>query len=348
MAHRPRLSTYAVSEVLGRRASIDDVARRANVSSGTVSRALRGLPNVAAATRERVFVAAAELKYVASSSASSLASGKMSAMGVVVPCLSRWFFAQVVEGVDEALREAGFDLVLLINEENQPFETLSMSRGVDCALLLTLPPHVLDVAPLLDLALPIGTISREIEGLSTVTIDDDAGALLAVNHLIGLGHRRVAMIGSRTVGSPHISAVDGRRLGYRQALRDAGIEWTRELEVDDAPAVEGGQNAAARLLGLAQRPTAIFAETDEMAMGALRTLRRAGLRCPEDISVIGFDGHDMGALMDLTTVAQPARQQGKRLAELVLHQLIHGASPTHEVVNTHLEIRGTTAPPTLS
>lgn len=327
------------------RASIEDVARRAGVSSGTVSRALRGLPNVSTSTRAKVLAAADELNYIASPSASSLASGKMSTVGVVSPYVSRWFFSQVIGGINEALMQAGFDLVLYIDEDGQLFEKLPMRRRVDAVLLLTLPAATPDVARLVGMGIPVGTIGVALDGFSSVMIDDVAGAKMAVNHLIGLGHERIAMIGSATNRSLPFTAPENRRTGYRQALAAASVEWDGAFEVEADPTVAGGQEAASQILALPHRPTAIFAETDEMAMGVLHTLRRAGLQCPEDISVIGFDGHDMAGIMDLTTVVQPAYLQGKRLAELVLEQVLHGHDPRSEVVGTRLAVRGTTSPP---
>lgn len=170
--------------------SIQDVADLARVSSATVSRALRGLPNVSEKTRARVYAAAQELNYIASPSASSLASGRMSTVGVVTPFISRWFFAEVLNGIGQVLQESHFDLVLYIDGDGKLFQSLPMKRRVDAVLFLSMPSDAPDVAGMASLGVPVGSVGVEIPGFSSVKIDDVAGAEMAVNHLVGLGHRR--------------------------------------------------------------------------------------------------------------------------------------------------------------
>ena len=327
------------------RASIEDVARLAKVSSGTVSRALRGLPNVSEKTRAKVAAAAEQLQYVASPSASSLASGRMSTVGVVTPYISRWFFAEVLSGIDQVLQDSSFDLVLYMDTDGELFEKLPMRRRVDAVLLLTLPSDVPDVEGVATLGVPVGSLGVDIPGFSSVTIDDVAGAETAVNHLIGLGHRAIAMVTLDREFSINFRPPYLRSAGYHKALAAAGIEARPEFEVDGHSTIEGGEQAAAQLLSRPDRPTAIFVQSDEMAMGVLHTIRRAGLRCPEDISVIGFDDHELARVFDLTTVAQPAMRQGELLARQVLDQVLHGTPPSTTQLPTQLVIRGTTAPP---
>ena len=328
-----------------RAVSINDVAKLANVSSGTVSRALRGLPNVSPATRARVLAASAQLNYVVSPSASSLATGRMSTVGVVTPFVSRWFFSQVLGGIEEVVREHRLDLVLYIDEDGKLFQSLPMRRRVDAVFLLTMPSDAPDVERVAALGVPVGSVGVDLPGFSSVTIDDVASSAMAVNHLISLGHRRIAMVAFERNPDLPFSPVRDRDAGYHQALAAAGIEPTPEFEVVGGSTVEGGERAAAQLLALAPRPTAIFVQSDEMAMGVLRTVRRAGLRCPEDISVIGFDDHELSRVFDLTTVAQPARDEGVLLARLVLDEVTGGQPPRSLRVPTALVIRGTTAPP---
>jgi len=325
-------------------ASIQDVARLANVSSGTVSRALRGLPNVSAKTRARVLAASQELNYIASPSASSLASGRMSTVGVITPFISRWFFGEVLNGIEQVLQEARFDLVLYIDTDGKLFESLPMKRRVDAVILLTLPSDAPDVAGVANLGVPVGSVGVDIEGFASVKVDDVASAETAVNHLIGLGHRRIGMVVLEH-DEIEFSSPRDRDRGYHQALARAGIEPNPALIVKGYSTVEGGEKAAAQLLSLPERPTAIFVQSDEMAMGVLHTIRRTGLRCPEDISVIGFDDHELARVFDLTTVAQPAFEQGAQLARFVLDMVREKAAPRAQVLETQLVIRGTTAPP---
>ena len=324
---------------------MQDVAALAGVSTATVSRALSGLGSVSPRTREKVLRAAQELKYIASPSASSLASGRMSTVGVVTPYISRWFFAEVLNGIEHVLQSARFDLVLYIDNDGRLFQSLPMKRRVDAVLFLTLPSDTPDVAGVASLGIPVGSLGVEIPGFSSVKIDDVEGAKLAVNHLLGLGHRRIGMVTLESASAFNFSTPQDRTDGYRQALRAAGIKFDPSLVVKGHSSIEGGREAATTLLGMANRPTALFVQSDEMAMGVLQTLRRVGLRCPEDISVIGFDNHELSSVFDLTTVAQPAFDQGAKLASFVLDQVMTGASPQQAVLGTQLILRGTTAPP---
>jgi LacI family repressor for deo operon, udp, cdd, tsx, nupC, and nupG len=329
--------------------SIEDVAARAGVSTATVSRALRGLPNVSDLTRERVRDAARALDYVVSPSASSLATGRTSTVGVVVPYVGRWFFGQVIAGAESALRQAGFDLLLytvgLDDSRRRFFEELPVRRRVDALLVLSLPLTDSEVASIAGLRLPTALVGATVPGFSSVRIDDVGGATKAVNHLINLGHQRIAVIHGAGIEPAQFTAPEDRRRGYQSALASAGLEADPSLEVDGGFTLAGGERAMSSLLSAKQPPTAVFAMSDEMAFGALRAIRRAGLRCPEDVSVVGFDDHEMAEMLDLTTVAQPVMEQGVLAVGHIMAELRGEAAPSDELVMTHVVIRGTTAPP---
>ncbi len=329
--------------------SIEDVAARAGVSTATVSRALRGLPNVSTRTRERVRDAARALDYVVSPSASSLATGRTSTVGVIVPFVGRWFFGQVLSGAELELRKAGYDMLLYAvgSDESRRrfFGELPLRRRVDAVLILTLPLTEPEVASLSGLHLPTALVGATVEGFSSVRIDDIAGAAKAVNHLINLGHERIATITGAGIEPARFTAPEERREGYLQAMVAAGLEVDPALTVDGQFTVAGGGRAMAALLSTENPPTAVFAHSDEMAFGAMRMIRAVGLRCPEDISVVGFDDHEMAELLDLTTVAQPVLEQGARAARQILAALAGEVVPEHEIVQTHVVIRGSSAPP---
>jgi LacI family repressor for deo operon, udp, cdd, tsx, nupC, and nupG len=330
--------------------SIEDVAARAGVSTATVSRALRGLPNVSEITRERVRDAARALDYVVSPSASSLATGRTSTVGVVVPYVGRWFFGQVISGAEAALRQSGFDLLLYTvgAEESRRrfFEELPVRRRVDAVLVLSLPLTDAEVEAIAGLRLPTAMVGASVPGFSSVRIDDVGGASKAVNHLINLGHQRIAMIHGAGIEPAQFTAPEDRRRGYLSALASAGLDYDASLQVDGGFTLAGGERAMASLLSSKHPPTAVFAQSDEMAFGALRAIRRAGLRCPEDVSVVGFDDHEMAEMLDLTTVAQPVTEQGVLAVGHILAELRGEAAPSEDLVPTHVVIRGTTAPPT--
>src|SRR5579859_4351144 len=330
-------------------ASIEDVARSAGVSIATVSRALRGLPDVAAATRDRVLAAAAELNYIASPFAARLASGRTATVGVVVPFLNRWFFAEVIDTVEGALRAAGFDL-LLYNLGDQAgrarfFEVMPMRKRVDGVLVASLVLSDDEFAALEALGAPVGLLGLARPGLLASRIDDVQSARAAVEHLLALGHHRIGLIGGDTDDPMRFTPPLHRRDGYRDALTAAGFELDDDLEVLGYFTVDGGGDAMQALLRLSDRPTAVFAESDEMAYGALRTIRRAGLRVPQDIAVIGFDDQSNAELMDLSTMRQPVAEQALDVTTRLLGFIADPESEPGEVVlPTELVVRGSTDP----
>ncbi|HEU5008053.1 MAG TPA: LacI family DNA-binding transcriptional regulator [Jatrophihabitantaceae bacterium] len=330
--------------------SIEDVARRAGVSIATVSRALRGLPDVAPTTRDRVLEAAAELDYVASPFAARLASGRTATVGVVVPFVNRWFFAEVIDGVEAALRKSGFDLLLynLGDEDGRTrfFDVMPIRKRVDAVLIASLVLDDAEFDALGALSCPVGLLGLERPGFLSTRIDDVAGARTAVRHLLDLGHRRIGLIGGDTDDPMRFTPPLRRRDGYRDALREAGIEPDPDLEVLGYFTIDGGGEAASRLLAIPDRPTALFAESDEMAYGAMRAARRAGLSVPEDVAVIGFDDHVTAELMNLSTIRQPVAEQAvditTRLLSIIAAPDDGGAAEV--VLPTELVVRGSTDP----
>lgn len=335
------------------RASIVDVARRAGVSVATVSRALRDMPNVSRATRDRVLRAAAELDYSASPLASGLVTGRMKSVGVVLPYAGRWFFAEVVRGIEEALRESGYDLVLHVLADGRRrqafFASLPVRRRVDALLVVALPLDRGEVSVLRGLGVPLACVAEPTPGMHGERIDDVAAARLAAQHLLNLGHHRIACIGGDVDGPEHFSVPALRLQGFRQALAEAGIKPRRAWECDGGYTAKGGELAMTSLLSQAGgRPTAVFCQSDEMAFGALRALRRSGLRCPDDVSVVGMDDHELSSTFDVTTVAQPVSQQGAAAARWIVERLAAPeGGPGPDDVRLHsvrLVLRGSTAP----
>ncbi|TDB78634.1 LacI family DNA-binding transcriptional regulator [Micromonospora sp. KC721] len=348
---------------------IDDVARLAGVSTATVSRALRGLPTVSAATRQRVLAAAEKLEYAVSPSASRLAGGRTGTVAVVAPRLTRWFFATVVEAIEEFLHEAGYDLLLynLGGREQvrqRVLRTANLHKRADAIMLVATPLGPADLTALAQLDLPGITISSggDVPGWPCVRIDDVAAARTATRHLLDLGHRRIAHISGDPDDELAFTTHLDRRRGYREALRAAGVVPDPSLDVESTFSLAGGARATAELLARGEPPTAIFASCDEMAMGALSALRDAGLRVPQDVSVIGIDDHDLAGVLGLSTIAQPAAEQGRLAARLLLDPLgaYHGepypgpapAPPTDAdgttrpvILPTRLVVRESTAPP---
>jgi DNA-binding LacI/PurR family transcriptional regulator len=351
---------------------IDDVARLAGVSTATVSRALRGLPTVSAATRRRVLAAAEQLQYAVSPSASRLAGGKTGTVAVVVPRITRWFFGTVVEAVEDFLHENGYDLLLYNlggreQTRQRVLRTANLDKRVDAIILVATPLRPVDVTALTRLALPGVTISSGsgVPGWPRVRIDDVAAARTATRHLLDLGHTRIAHVSGDPDDELAFTTHLDRRRGYQEALRAAGIRPDPSLDVESQFTIDGGIRATAELLARGEPPTAIFAACDEMAMGAMTALRDAGLRVPHDVSVIGVDDHDLAGVLGLSTVAQPAAEQGLLAARILLDPQgvrtadpypvvvprprlgdAEGDPPTPSVIlPTRLVVRESTAPP---
>ena len=327
--------------------SIEDVARLAGVSIATVSRSLRGLPDVAVNTRNRVLAAARELDYVASPFAARLASGRTATVGVVVPFVNRWYFAEVLGALDAVLSHAGLDL-LLYNLSDQSgrdrfFTELPVRKRVDALVIASLVLTDRESEALRSLGCPIGMLGVDQPGFHSTRIDDAAGAMTAVGHLLDLGHSRIGHIGGDSADPMRFTPPHHRRRGYVERLQQAGIESDPSNEVLGYFTVDGGETATAELLSRPNRPTALFAESDEMAYGAIRAIRRSGLRVPQDIAVVGFDDHASAALLDLTTIRQPVVGQARELIGRLLAAVAGDPTdPESHVLPTELVVRGST------
>lgn len=329
---------------------IDDVARAAGVSTATVSRALRGLPNVTAATRARVLEAAASLGYVPSPSAASLASGRTRTIGLITPWVTHWFFSQVIEGAERALRAESFDALLYTFEvmrgsERVPVDPGVLRRRVDGILVVGLPLEPNEVDELDALGHPVVFVGAGPPGRVTVRLDDVDTARRATDHLIRLGHQRIAHLTGEPNDDSTWSPAVLRAAGWRASLSAAGLTADPGYEVHGHFDVAGGRASTHALLDAYPEVTAIFAASDEMAVGAILAARDRGLVVPDDLSVIGVDGHEMAELVGLTTMAQDAYEQGVSAATLLLEMLTGSPVPPDVVFPTQLVVRSSTASP---
>lgn len=330
--------------------TIRDVAAAAGVSTATVSRALRGLPNVDEQTRLRVQAIAAELDYVISPSASRLASGRTGSIAVLTPYVARWFFSTVLSGVESVLQHSGFDLLLLsvgdvASGPVAPPLAPRLRRRVDGILVIALPPNDKQLNEVIQLDIPVSLIGVDKPGVSSVLIDDVDAARTATQHLINLGHTRIGVIAGTPQLSVFTAEVDRMR-GFTETMNAANIPIDPMLESYGYFTITGGEQAMTALLTQRNRPTAVFALSDEMAFGAMRAMRRHGLVPGQDISIVGIDGHDMAEYFDLTTVAQPVYGLGRLAAESLVEQIRHSAVDEGRTVHlpTQLVVRGSTAP----
>ncbi|MFC6061790.1 LacI family DNA-binding transcriptional regulator [Streptomyces ochraceiscleroticus] len=332
-----------------RHPTMADVAERAGVSVSTVSRTLRGLSTVSDEARERVEAAARELSFVISRQASSLVTGKTGTVAVLAPTLGSWFVGQVLRGLSEVLRDAGLDLVVYsvadLAERAAFFDRLPARRNADALLVVSFDLTEAEFARLDGLGVPVVYVSQHAPGRASVYVEDVAAARSGTRYLCGLGHRRIAFVRA-SPGTGFTCSSRTRLFGYREALAEAQLPYDEDLVVATSRGRRHTAEAVGRLLCLADPPTAVFAETDEIAMEVLWVLRSSGIDIPGRISVLGFDDHDHAEWLDLTTIAQPAVEVG-RAAGTLAHTLIDDPATDparHVVLPTYLIPRGTTAP----
>ncbi len=334
------------------RTNILDVAARAGVSAATVSRSLRGMSNVSPDTRDRVLEAARDLAYSAATTEFEPVPGSRHSVAVIVPFINRWFFSAVTAGAVTSLRERGYDVLLYHlgspDVRDHFFRRMPLAKRVAGILTLSMPLTEDDTLALRALDMPLVSVGSAIPGAPSVGIDEAGAARGAVNHLIHLKHERIGLITGEPDDARFAFASSGeRRRGAEQALAAAGLSLDEELVASGPHGIDGGAAAMSRLLAGRVLPTAVFAEYDELAIGALWTLRRAGLRVPDDMSVVGVDDHEMAAVLDLTTVAQSVETQGATAARLLIDVLESDGEPADVepvVLPTRLIFRGTTAP----
>ncbi|MEV0012049.1 LacI family DNA-binding transcriptional regulator [Streptomyces sp. NPDC051840] len=333
-----------------RGATLADVAHRAGVSPSTVSRTLRGLSTVSPQTRARVEQAARELSFAISRSASSLVTGRTGRVAVLVPNLESWFLGAVLAGLAPELNAVGLDMlvysVTTAEQRAQFFDRLPARRNADALLVVSFALSPQERERLDGLGMPLVFVSQHEEGRASVYVDDAEAALRGTRHLLNLGHRRIAYI-EPADDSGFAWSSRARLEGYRSALAGAGVsrddDLVRQVAQWQGPSLDA---AVGRLMSLPEPPTAIFAETDDIAFRLLTVLRGANMTVPHRISVLGFDDHAMAGAWDLSTMAQPARRLGVVAAQLA-NAVIQdpGADrQRHVVLPVELVPRGSTGP----
>lgn len=324
-------------------ATIRDVARRAQVSVASVSRVLNRLENVSEETRNRVTEAVRELGYVPHAGARSLSLAKTNAIGVVLPDFHGEFFSEIVRGMDREASRHGY-MLLLSNVHaglEQSGNAMRAMRGrVDGLVILA--PHLSEAE--LTEAVPRGTPSvlintrSDVGGHAGVRLDNAAGARLVADHLVAIGRKRIVQI----AGAPGNIDAQERSQAFKAALSDHGVNLeTVQGEFTE----ESGEVAINSLLTSGQKFDAVFAGNDMMASGALQALRRAGLRVPEDVAVVGFDDIPMARHIGLTTVRVRIAELGGRALERLISILGGQSDPGgQELHKPELVIRSTTDP----
>ncbi len=331
-------------------ATIRDVAQRAGVSLATVSRALNGSPLVSEATKQRIVAVAEELDFAPSLSARRLSLGKTQTITVLTSFLTRPQAAERLRGIDAALADSEFDLLIYnvetVEKRNQYFQTLPLRQRTDGVLVVSLPPSEDDVERLERSGVPIVFIdAREnTAGLPRVLGDDVAGGDLATQHLLDLGHERIGFVGDEFANPFGFTSSRDRFEGYERALARAGLTPADGYVALGAHGRYEARDLSARMLSLDDRPTAIFAASDTQALGVLAAAQDLGLHVPDDLSVIGYDDIEACDFVGLTTVRQHLFESGRQGAQLLIAEIVErAATPPVVVIPPEIVERRTTA-----
>lgn len=308
--------------------TIRDVARRAGVSTMTVSRVINSSGYTSQETRARVERAVAELGYVPNALARHLRSKRTKTVALVLADLTNPFFTTIARGVEDVAADHDFAVMFCNTDdsESEEIEYLRMliQRQIDGVLLVPASSSGASLRLLRSHRVPVVVVDRRVHSplVDEIRSDSEGGAYQLVRHLIGLGHRRIAMLS----GSRSISTSVDRVSGYRRALTEAGIAFDERVVRYEGFGVDGGWHMARQLLDSSLQPTALFAANNFIAFGAIRALREVGLRVPDDMSLVAFDDLPNDWLIDpfLTVVDQRAYEMGKQAAELMLQRLDGG------------------------
>jgi DNA-binding LacI/PurR family transcriptional regulator len=321
------------------RVSIKDIARAAKVSHSTVSRALSDSPLVSDETKTRIQRLAHEMGYSPDAQARGLVMGRTQTIGTVVTTITDPFIAEIVQAVEETAHDHGYTVILSSSnaEPEREIEAVEMlhSKRVDGVIVTSSRIGALYQAHLDRLGVPVVLINSHSEQTGpytfSVNVDNRHGACLATQHLIQLGHRRIAYVTGPADHSDDLA----RLSGYQQALSQAGIPFDPQLVVPGTGRTGGGERAWPTLQALTDPPTAAFCYNDMTAIGLLQAVRETGLSVPDDLAIVGFDGIPFASYMQpaLTTVAQPTSEMGKRAMEMVLALLSDLELGAQEVAN---------------
>lgn len=335
--------------------TIYDVAKKAGVGIGTVSRVINNSPQISPSTRLKVQQVIRELKFQPSAMARSLARKKSNIIGCVVPRFTGYFYFEVLNGIQQTLSNSGYDLILYnidkLEKKDEILKRTIRERKVDGVLLISLSISDKLAARFIEAKLPIVLVDSYHDALDSITVENKEGAFLATEYLIGLGHRKIGMINGCLSSVPALNRLEG----FKAALRQYHIAYDDQLvvsvETNGDPAIlenDGfnklaGYKAMCRLLALkGDRPTAVFVSSDIQATGAIQAIREHGLKIPADLAIIGFDNIELSEYLGLTTVHQPMYEMGTVAANRLIAKIAGEVFDNFKTnFPTHLVIRET-------
>lgn len=330
--------------------TIYDIAERAEVSIATVSRVFNDHPRVSDTTRARVIAVAEELGYQPHVSAQSLARRKTHLISAVIPVMTNYFFVEVLRGLQDRLAESEYDLLVYTSNALEDVDTQlerALQRGRAAGVLLfSMPITEARVRRVERSRLPIVLVDCFHPEFDSVSVNNEMGGYLATRHFIDQERRRIGMV-MASGGEPALE----RRRGYERALQEAGLSVNESLikagiEIEEHGYTEqAGYDAMHSLLQHRPQPNAVFATSDVQALGAMRAIKEAGLKMPDDVAVIGFDDIVVSKYVGLSTLRQPMREMGELAVEKFLNRLQHPDHPvSHTVFSPQLVLRATSGP----
>jgi LacI family transcriptional regulator len=327
--------------------TIVDVAARAGVGVGTVSRVLNDSPLVSEKTRERVLSVIDELDYRPSQMARNLSLGRTLTIGVIVPFLTQSSVIDRIRGVVATLRNTPYDLVLFTVEtpaqREEQFRNLARNR-VDGLLSVSLSPGDHEVERFQRAGIPVVLINGRHDALPRVVTDDVSGGMLATKHLVDLGHERIAFIGEPALDPWGVDWSAFRQEGYRRALGAAGLQVRPDYQLLGQPGRAVAARLTTQMMHTPEPPTAVFVASDAQALAVMEAAQDAGVDVPGQLSVIGFDDIEVARYVGLTTVRQPLFESGCRGATLLLEALqVDELEACEEVLPLELVARRSTA-----
>lgn len=330
-------------------ATIHDVARRAGVGVGTVSRVINDSPLVSDATRAKVEAVIEELNFRPSTLGRALSLGKATTLGIVAPFLTHPSVVERLRGISSVIQGSDLDMVLYdietVAQRDEVMGTLARRGHTAGMLLVSLPPTDADLALLQRGGIPAVVIDGRSDDVPHLYIDNVTGGRIATQHLLDLGHRRIGFVGDLYASDFGFTSSVDRSAGYRKALSDAGIDPDPDLIRLGPHGKESAAQLARELLEVDDRPTAVVAASDLQALGVIEELRSHGLSVPEDMSVVGFDDIEVANYLNLTTVHQPLYESGQLGAQRLMSLIAGEEIPKSEELELTVVVRSSTAPP---
>jgi LacI family transcriptional regulator len=315
-------------------ATIYDVAKKAGVGIGTVSRVINKSPQISPKTRDKVLKVIKELKYQPSAMAQGLARKRTNIIACIVPFFTGYFYFELLNGVQQTLSNRGYDLILYsvdkIEKKEEILKRTIRERKVDGVLFISLPIFDKHVTKFIESKLPIVLVDSYHDELDSITIENKQGALDATEHLIHLGHKRIGMINGNISSIPAMNRLEG----FKAALLKNNISFDEHLVINtnstndpeilqnDGFNKKAGYTAMNQLLELKKnRPTAVFISSDIQATGAIKAIQEQGLNIPKDIAIVGFDGIELSGYLGLTTMKQPMFEMGIIAVERLIEKI---------------------------